>query len=887
MNIINSNSFPGRYIPGLLLFVFFLSTFVFSIDLSGQTIYRFRNQLAGTVHSTDPNLVGTDLSRGAGISAGDCVGNTDGFGAQGWPATAFDLATHNSAGEYIEFTITPSATYQFTITGFQTRPRRNIPGGAGDGPAVVRYAYSTDGGTNWTTNDADLAPTDDNDCANRGSRQAWDNFTAFKTTSSIIFRIYGASAGLDGTGDLYLEEVIVQGFVAIPTYFRTQSDGNWNATSTWEESADNMTWVNATTVPNRSAEDVTIRAGHSVIATANVDIDDFTIEATGELTVNSGVTFRVQDGEGTDGEVAGTINNEGTCTANGTMTFSSGSTYTHNVNDARIPAATWDANSNCEVTGVENAITTSGLRQAFGNFTWNSTLMNTDISLPGSFSVQGDLLIEDTGSAQLQNSQSLLEVSGNCDINGGSLVIAPTNGNRTLSVGGDFTISGGTLDMTQAPSNANRTGTLKIGGDFIQNGGTITETGVGTGIIAFCGSADQDYSSSGGTFSNDIDFSMDRPMGSTGALTLSSPLSISGEFEFTNGIINTTDANLITFEDGSSVSGGSATSFIDGPVAKVGAGDFVFPIGDGSTWAQLGITDLTANSTFTAQYFQGTPPDADDVTGLMRVSKIEYWTLDRSSGGDAKVTLYFEDRVTSGITSPGDLRVARYDGSTWTNESITTFQDLVDGSGSVTSGNVSSFSPFTFGANTAFSVNPLPVELTHFKARLQNGDAYLDWGTSTELNNDYFSVEYSTDGQFFTEIGEVKGAGSTQVPQVYEFIHREPVAGPNYYRLRQVDFDGAFEYSDVEVVFVEGLGDKGFTVFPSPAYDFTNLRFAEPLAQEATLNLYMAGGALISTTKLAIGTRSYELGLNNLPAGIYNLTVSTGREVWNQRIVVR
>ena len=168
-----------------------------------------------------------------------------------------------------------------------------------------------------------------------------------------------------------------------------------------------------------------------------------------------------------------------------------------------------------------------------------------------------------------------------------------------------------------------------------------------------------------------------------------------------------------------------------------------------------------------------------------------------------------------------------------------------------------------------------------------DGQTYLDWGTATELNNDYFSVEYSTDGQSFREIGQVKGVGSTQIPQAYEFYHRQPIVGPNYYRLRQVDFDGAFEYSDIEVVIVEGRGEKGFDVFPSPAFEMTNLRFAEPLVQEATLDLFTAGGQQVRSIRLAAGTRSYELSLNNLPGGVYNLTVRAGREVWNRRVLIK
>src|SRR5690606_7492371 len=88
---------------------------------------------------------------------------------------------------------------------------------------------------------------------------------------------------------------------------------------------------------------------------------------------------------------------------------------------------------------------------------------------------------------------------------------------------------------------------------------------------------------------------------------------------------------------------------------------------------------------------------------------------------------------------------------------------------------------------------PLPITLTTFTARqLEATKVTLDWTTASEENNDYFAIEYSADGRHFDELGMVRGAGSTTTSQHYSFIHHHPVAGSNYYRLRQVDFDGTF-----------------------------------------------------------------------------------------------
>jgi len=91
---------------------------------------------------------------------------------------------------------------------------------------------------------------------------------------------------------------------------------------------------------------------------------------------------------------------------------------------------------------------------------------------------------------------------------------------------------------------------------------------------------------------------------------------------------------------------------------------------------------------------------------------------------------------------------------------------------------------------------PLPVELSGFKGTANGCSVKLDWSTATELNNSHFEVQHSTTGKEFQALKKVEGAGTTVETQSYTFLH-ESAANLNYYRLKQVDFDGTFEYSDV------------------------------------------------------------------------------------------
>lgn len=93
----------------------------------------------------------------------------------------------------------------------------------------------------------------------------------------------------------------------------------------------------------------------------------------------------------------------------------------------------------------------------------------------------------------------------------------------------------------------------------------------------------------------------------------------------------------------------------------------------------------------------------------------------------------------------------------------------------------------------------LPVELTNFLSYSleETNEVQLVWETASEINNRHFEIEHSLDGRDFKIIGNVEGNGSTSLNQKYSFIHNTPFQGNNYYRLKQVNYDLSYEYSDV------------------------------------------------------------------------------------------
>ncbi len=110
----------------------------------------------------------------------------------------------------------------------------------------------------------------------------------------------------------------------------------------------------------------------------------------------------------------------------------------------------------------------------------------------------------------------------------------------------------------------------------------------------------------------------------------------------------------------------------------------------------------------------------------------------------------------------------------------------------------------------------LPIQLLNFDAYRQNDKSVLlNWATAAEINNDYFTIERSADGINFFLIAVIRGAGNSNDIIQYSTIDEFPVSGWNYYRLKQTDYDGKFEYSQVRPVLM--TDSKGIcTIFNRP-----------------------------------------------------------------------
>ncbi|MCF8218966.1 MAG: T9SS type A sorting domain-containing protein [Bacteroidales bacterium] len=127
--------------------------------------------------------------------------------------------------------------------------------------------------------------------------------------------------------------------------------------------------------------------------------------------------------------------------------------------------------------------------------------------------------------------------------------------------------------------------------------------------------------------------------------------------------------------------------------------------------------------------------------------------------------------------------------------------------------NITSFSNFSLMNQR--DDDPLPVEWLEFQAKNINNGVELLWKTASETNNEYFSVEHSEDGHHFEVIGKIDGAGNSNGVKTYTYNHTPQSSGTHYYRIKQVDYDGQYEYSSIETATIEQ--NESITVYPNPA----------------------------------------------------------------------
>lgn len=479
-----------------------------------------------------------------------------------------------------------------------------------------------------------------------------------------------------------------------------------------------------------------------------------------------------------------------------------------------------------------------------------------------------------------------LTVNGDILANGESVNLE-ISGSGIVNVIGDLRMDNGNDSLIM------NGGTLNIQGDYINDGVSM----VSGGTIVFEGSSVQNINSPLGA--NFYNLNLDNASG----FNLTDSIIVHNQLNLTDGIVQT-NGNSVSLLDNSTVVGAGTSSFIDGPVNKVGNDAFVFPIGDSTIYKPLGISaPSNANDVYRAEYRFEDPASISDPDsrefGVNNISKMEYWVLNQTMGlSSVNVTLSWD--TNSVVQQPSNLLVVKWD------DPLLQWMNLGNGgttgdanNGSITSNSaVNDFTVFTLGSSN-FS-NPLPVELETFSAVESNGNALLEWSTLSEVNNAYFEVQKSYDLKNVETLARINSkaeGGNSNKRLNYEFVDFDLAFGKTaYYRIKQVDHDGKYKTYDFESVSKKAKISQGssvvFNAYPNPNDGTSLFVEVENLSvDEYQLGVHNIKGELIFSRSFFVEENTTYIEMEILKGrvlqpGIYIVRISSMQERFSKKIIV-
>lgn len=478
----------------------------------------------------------------------------------------------------------------------------------------------------------------------------------------------------------------------------------------------------------------------------------------------------------------------------------------------------------------------------------------------------------------------------------------PFTGSGTKSAGASINVNGD-LSIENTATFAAANNTVTVGGNwsvlntasFAEASGTVQFTGANNAIITHVSPDNTFYNLVLNKTANTNTVSLALLAGST---------NVSQTLTLTRGRLLLSGNTLgITRAASGAITGASANSYIVSETNALPYSNitwntasptpqaFIFPFGNTSgtylpfyfnatnmgTGASRSVTVSTYSTGANNLPFPNGVLHVFNVLGVdISISVTDrFWIITTNGYGTpptANVTFSTANSEVLGITNP---RAQRWNSTTKAWDAPLPSQSVGSSTGAVTVtvAGVSNFSPWTL----AGAATPLPVSLTDFSVMQQGDEALLQWSTATELNNDYFDVERATTNlETFTSVGRHVGNGTTSVPHDYSLIDAHPVPGVNYYRLKQVDLDGNYVYSEVKILNFDGiLRGPYIKVYPNPTHsqrvsievngiddtDIVTLTIMNMTGQTVFEKSYSAESAGRLMTQVFFDT--------SLPAGVY------------------
>jgi hypothetical protein len=462
----------------------------------------------------------------------------------------------------------------------------------------------------------------------------------------------------------------------------------------------------------------------------------------------------------------------------------------------------------------------------------------------------------------------------NLTINGG----ATTLGVAT-AISGNLNIISGTFSSAASSFNISIAGNFTNNGIFTSNSNTVTFNGIS-----------QSISGTGSIIFYNVTLN-------SGGVSLSNSITISNNLSFTAGKI-TLGTNKLTISPGGTITGFNSSNYVltnstgclEMQVSHLGG--TVFPVGDGynpliiapaiDATFDVSVSNIITDNggTTVSQNVVGETWTVKLLSGNQNVSITTQW-----NSGDELPSF---NRYNCHLASRNSL-IGGQPGSIWLDFSTgspASGTDPYTQTGTITSFSSSNNYYIGIGDN----LSPLPVELISFAGKYTEGSVALSWATASEINNSHFEIQRSENGLIFSPVASVQGAGNSNKIINYSFTDDYIAYNALYYRLKQVDFNGNFAYSNIAVVSM-GYNAGSLAIYPNPA-QASDLHIVFPSAVHSNVNVQICdmNGKCIYNNFAFVEGSIMNLDINpasGIKTGLYIVIINSDKQLFRQTISLK
>ncbi len=470
------------------------------------------------------------------------------------------------------------------------------------------------------------------------------------------------------------------------------------------------------------------------------------------------------------------------------------------------------------------------------------------------------------------------------------------NTNTIFATEGSFT--------TSSIGTTTNKGDFYVKGDWINNGNYA----VSTGKVSFWGSNSQNINGTTAT-----EFYNAEVNKTSNGITLNNAITVDNILTLTQGVVNL-NSNKLTLANSDTTAIGFTTGYLLSEQTNnankvqwnIGSttGSHVIPFATTSAIPiplTLNLTSGTIGNITTSTFPVGAnnqpyPTSPDSVHNMNSAGGIDnsanvvdrFWQIDRTgSTGILTVTFTYANAEVP-ATGALNLVAQRFSNvAGWetplSSQVFNATQNTVTTSG-ITSSGVYALTQ---------SSHTLPIKLLSFKAILNaNNKTEIVWATATEKNNDFFTIERSKDLKEIETLAKVNGAGTSYITKNYKILDEHPFEGTSYYRLKQTDFDGKFEYFNWCAVLNSKISKEDRLhidkLFPNPFSDQFTVNYFDPIKEEITLQIIDQSGRIVftdhTTSYQGINTYSFYNSIGLIP-GNYILILSSENQKDSMKLI--